>query len=266
MQSHERCSVVEVMGRNAGYLAMYVGLAVDATAVLVPEKPIDFEQDVVEKIRRARLNGFTHYMIVVAEGAGSAAEIATKIKEAIDLDPRVTVLGHIQRGGSPSSRDRETATRMGYQAVQCLLNGKANRVIATKDGRVVDIDMEEALASLSSRSNIHNIGWVDSNKVYDYFLASDLVVFPGTHSVLWEQACACGLPGIFRDWAGMHHVDVGGNAIFLQKDGVDAIECILSDLCDCPEKIADMKRVAQTKGIPIFPYSRISKRAICEDC
>ena len=91
MQSHERCSVVEVMGRNAGYLAMYVGLAVGATAVLVPEETIDFERDVIEKIRRARFNGFTHYMIVVAEGAGSAADIAAKIKEAIDLDPRVTV-------------------------------------------------------------------------------------------------------------------------------------------------------------------------------
>ena len=80
MQSHERCSVVEVMGRNAGYLAMYVGLAVGATAVLVPEEPIDFERDVIEKIRQARFNGFTHYMIVVAEGAGSAADIAAKIK------------------------------------------------------------------------------------------------------------------------------------------------------------------------------------------
>ena len=109
MQSHERCSVVEVMGRNAGYLAMYVGLAVGATAVLVPEEPIDFENDVIEKIRRARLNGFTHYMIVVAEGAGSASEIAARIKESIDLDPRVTVLGHIQRGGSPTGRDRVNA-------------------------------------------------------------------------------------------------------------------------------------------------------------
>ena len=80
MQSHERCSVVEVMGRNAGYLAMYVGLATGATAVLVPEEPIDFDRDVIENIRQARLNGFTHYMIVVAEGAGSAAAIAAKIK------------------------------------------------------------------------------------------------------------------------------------------------------------------------------------------
>ena len=101
------------MGRHAGYLAMYVGLAVGATAVLVPEKPLDFQQDVIEKIRRARLNGFTHYMIVVAEGVASAADIAQRIKDTIDLDPRVTVLGHIQRGGSPTGRDRVNATKMG---------------------------------------------------------------------------------------------------------------------------------------------------------
>ena len=145
MQSHERCSVVEVMGRNAGYLAMYVGLAVGATAVLVPEEPIDFEEDVIEKIRRARLNGFTHYMIVVAEGAGSAAEIATRIKNAIDLDPRVTVLGHIQRGGSPTGRDRVNATKMGYLAVELLLQGKTNRVVCTQNGSFTDVDIEEGL-------------------------------------------------------------------------------------------------------------------------
>ena len=146
MQSHERCSVVEVMGRNAGYLAMYVGLAVGATAVLVPEKPVDFERDVIEKIRRARFNGFTHYMIVVAEGAGSAAEIAKKIKDAIDLDPRVTVLGHIQRGGSPTGRDRVNATKMGYLAVELLLAGKTNKVICTNNGTFVDVDIEEGLS------------------------------------------------------------------------------------------------------------------------
>ena len=143
MQSHERCSVVEVMGRNAGYLAMYVGLAVGATAVLVPEEPIDFENDVIEKIRRARLNGFTHYMIVVAEGAGSASEIAARIKESIDLDPRVTVLGHIQRGGSPTGRDRVNATKMGYLAVELLLAGKTNRVVCTSEGSFTDVDIEE---------------------------------------------------------------------------------------------------------------------------
>ena len=146
MQSHERCSVVEVMGRNAGFLAMYVGLAVGATAVLVPENPVDFQRDVIEKIRQARFNGFTHYMIVVAEGAGSAADIASKIKDAIDLDPRVTVLGHIQRGGVPTGRDRVNATKMGYLAVQLLKAGKTNRIVCTNDGSFVDVDIEEGLA------------------------------------------------------------------------------------------------------------------------
>ena len=145
MQSHERCSVVEVMGRRAGYLAMYVGLAVGATAVLVPEKPFDFEQDVIEKIRRARFNGFTHYMIVVAEGASTANEVAAKIKEAIDLDPRVTILGHIQRGGVPTGRDRVNATKMGYLAVELLLAGKTNRIVCTREGGFTDVDIDEGL-------------------------------------------------------------------------------------------------------------------------
>ena len=146
MQSHERCSVVEVMGRNAGFLAMYVGLAVGATAILVPEEPIDFDKDVIEKIRAARFNGFTHYMIVVAEGAGSAADIAAKIKDALDLDPRVTVLGHIQRGGTPTGRDRVNATKMGFLAVELLLQGKSNRIVCTHDGSYTDVDIDEALA------------------------------------------------------------------------------------------------------------------------
>ena len=146
MQSHERCSVVEVMGRNAGYLAMYVGLAVGATAVLVPEKPIDFQQDVIEKLRNARLRGFTHYMIVVAEGAGQAHDIARQIKEAVDLDPRVTVLGHIQRGGSPTGRDRVNATKMGYLAVELLREGKNNRIVCTHGGVFTDVDIDEGLS------------------------------------------------------------------------------------------------------------------------
>ena len=145
MQSHERCSVVEVMGRHAGYLALYVGISVGATAVLIPERETDFDRDIVEKIRRARLSGTTHYMIVVAEGAGSAVEIGKRIHQEIGIDPRVTVLGHIQRGGSPSARDRETASRMGYEAVQALAQGQGNCVIATQDGRIVDLEMEQAL-------------------------------------------------------------------------------------------------------------------------
>ena len=154
MQSHERCSVVEVMGRNAGYLAMYEGLAVGATAVLVPEENIDFDKDVVEKIRQARFNGFTHYMIVVAEGAGSASEIAAKIKDALDLDPRVTVLGHIQRGGAPTGRDRVNATKMGFMAVELLRHGKTNRVVCTKDGCFTDVDVDDALSMKRSIQKI----------------------------------------------------------------------------------------------------------------
>lgn len=145
MQSHERCSVVEVMGRHAGYLALYVGIAVGATAVLIPEREVDFQRDIAEKIRRARLAGATHYMVVVAEGAGSAVDIGRFIHDEIGIDPRVTVLGHIQRGGSPTARDRETASRMGYEAVTALAAGKGNRIIAIQDGQLVDLDMEEAL-------------------------------------------------------------------------------------------------------------------------
>ena len=145
MQSHERCSVVEVMGRHAGYLALNVGLSIGATAVLVPERELDFDQDVVENIRRARLAGTTHYMVVVAEGAGSALEIGQRIHDEIGLDPRVTVLGHIQRGGAPTMQDRVTASRMGYTAVQAIIEGKGNCVVATKEGRLVIIEMEEAL-------------------------------------------------------------------------------------------------------------------------
>ena len=145
MQSHERCSVVEVMGRRAGHLALYVGISVGATAVLIPERDVDFDRDIVEKIRQARLAGTTHYMVVVAEGAGSAADIGKRIHDALGLDPRVTVLGHIQRGGSPTARDRETASRMGYMAVAALASSRGNCIIATQDGRIVDLDMEEAL-------------------------------------------------------------------------------------------------------------------------
>ncbi|MBP3209222.1 MAG: 6-phosphofructokinase [Oscillospiraceae bacterium] len=150
MQSHERCSVVEVMGRNAGFLALYVGIAVGATAVLVPEKPVDFQKDVVERIQDSRLAGNTHFMIVVAEGAGSAVDIGRKINESLGMEPRVTVLGHIQRGGSPNARDRETATRMGYYAVRAFAEGRGNCIIGTKEGSIVEIPIEEALAMKKS--------------------------------------------------------------------------------------------------------------------
>ena len=147
MRSHERCSVVEVMGRHAGHLAMSVGIACGATVVLTPEDAQDFEQDVVEPIRRARLAGRTHFMVIVAEGIEDGAYgVAQRIKKEMGLDPRVTILGHVQRGGTPTSRDRMVATYMGHKAVQLLAEGKQCRVVAMQGDSVVDYDIHEALA------------------------------------------------------------------------------------------------------------------------
>ena len=145
MQSHERCAVVEVMGRHAGYLALQVGVAVGATAVLVPEYPYDFNDHVAEKIRRARLSGKTNFIIVVAEGAVSAVKVGEQIRSELGLDPRVTILGHIQRGGAPTVKDRVMATRMGYEAVRLLAEGKTNRVICAEGEKIVDRDINRAL-------------------------------------------------------------------------------------------------------------------------
>lgn len=145
MQSHERCSVVEVMGRHAGFLALYVGLATGATSVLIPEREVNFEEDVVKRIQNARIAGSTNFTIIVAEGAGSAIDIGQRIHEALGLDPRVTVLGHIQRGGAPTGRDRETATRMGYHAVKAFAEGRSGSVICTQAGSITEIPIEEAL-------------------------------------------------------------------------------------------------------------------------
>ena len=145
MQSHERCSVVEVMGHNAGHLALNVGMGCGATTVLIPEKKIDLDRDVIEPIREARLVGRTHFMVIVAEGVGDTYEIAQRIKETTALDVRVTVLGHVQRGGAPTSRDRVAATYMGYNAVKLLLEGKTDRVVCVQNDDYVDYDITEAL-------------------------------------------------------------------------------------------------------------------------
>lgn len=147
MQSHERCSVVEVMGHRAGHLAVSVAIACGATVVLVPEKEVDFDNDVIEPIRQARLGGRTHFMVIVAEGVpGGAYHVAEQIKNATALDTRVTVLGHVQRGGSPSARDRMVATYMGHEAVKLLAEGKTCRVVAMQGEDIVDYDITEALA------------------------------------------------------------------------------------------------------------------------
>ena len=146
MQSHERCSVVEVMGRRAGHLALQVGCAVGATAICLPERQLDFDTEIVERMRIGRIKGRNHHIIIVAEGYGSAPEVADQIHEATGIDTRVTILGHIQRGGSPSAMDRVMATRMGYAAVRALMEGKTNRVVVSDNNIVTDIDIEEGLA------------------------------------------------------------------------------------------------------------------------
>jgi 6-phosphofructokinase 1 len=145
MQSHERCSVVEVMGHRAGHLALNVGISAGATVTLIPEMEVDFEKDVIDRIRSARLTGHTHFTVIVAEGAASANSVADKIKKSTGIDTRVTTLGHIQRGGSPLVRDRVTASRMGYRAVRLLADGVYNRIICMNGEKCVDYDIEEAL-------------------------------------------------------------------------------------------------------------------------
>ena len=146
MQSHERSSVVEDMGRRAGHLALQVGCAVGATAICLPERQLDFDTEIVERMRIGRIKGRNHHIIIVAEGYGSAQEVADQIHEATGIDTRVTILGHIQRGGSPSAMDRVMATRMGYAAVRALMEGKTNRVVVSDNNIVTDIDIEEGLA------------------------------------------------------------------------------------------------------------------------
>ncbi len=146
MKSHERCSVVEVMGRHAGHLALKVGMAVGATAVLVPERDIDFDQEIIERMRLGRIRGRNHHLIIVAEGYGSAQSVADRIQEATGIEARVTILGHIQRGGSPSCRDRQMGTQMGYEAVKALLEGRKGRVVVLENGAITDLDIEEGLS------------------------------------------------------------------------------------------------------------------------
>lgn len=143
-QSHDRCSVVEVMGRRAGYLALQSGIAVGATAILVPEVETKIE-DVIAKIKNTQKTGKKHFIVVVAEGVGGVDNIAKQIEDATGIESRATVLGHVQRGGNPTVRDRVMATEMGCAAVRLLSKGIGNRVIALKDGHIVDYDIYEAL-------------------------------------------------------------------------------------------------------------------------
>ena len=145
-ESHDRCSVVEVMGRRCGDLALEVGIAVGATVILVPEVPYDFQKDIIDRMQFTQKTGKKHFIIVVAEGVGGVTELAQKIEASTGIETRATVLGHVQRGGSPTLRDRVVASEMGYKAVKILESGRSNRVVVVRDGRVVDLDITEALA------------------------------------------------------------------------------------------------------------------------
>jgi 6-phosphofructokinase 1 len=147
MQSHERCSVVEVMGRYAGHLALSVGIATGATIIIIPENEYDFERDVAERIRAARLSGRNNFGVIVAEGSESSAfEISKRIHDETGIETRLTQLGHIQRGGGPHVRDRVVATNMGYLAVTLLAQGEDSKVVAMQGDSFVSIDIDEALS------------------------------------------------------------------------------------------------------------------------
>ncbi len=153
--SHERCSVIEVMGRHAGYIALNVGIATGAELILLPEVPWDIK-DVIRTILDGRNRGKRHYIVIVAEGAGSATEIAKQIEEATEIESRPTILGHLQRGGSPSLRDRTMASLMGIHAIECIQQKKLNRLIVYKHGEISDVDIEEGL-SMSKSINMEDV-------------------------------------------------------------------------------------------------------------
>jgi len=144
-QSHDRCSLVEVMGRRCGDIALQTGIACGATAILVPEIECDIERDVIARIYEQKDTGKKHFIIVVAEGVGGVEDLAKYIEKRTGIESRATILGHVQRGGSPSLRDRMMATTMGVAAVDLLEQGIGNRVIAYRDGKIVNYDITEAL-------------------------------------------------------------------------------------------------------------------------
>lgn len=144
-ESHDRCSVVEVMGHTAGYLALNAGIAVGATSILVPEMHYNIEEDVISRMFRTQKTGKKHFIIIVAEGIGGVVDMAELIEEKTGVESRATVLGHVQRGGSPTVRDRVMASQMGHYAVQLLMKDIGNRVVAYKKDAIVDYDIYEAL-------------------------------------------------------------------------------------------------------------------------
>lgn len=144
--SHERCSVIEVMGRSAGYIALWCGIANGAEDILLPERYDHNEEAIIEHIRQTRRIGKKHHIVINAEGIGDSNEMAKRIEAATGMETRAAILGHMQRGGSPTCKDRVYASVMGAYAVDCLCQGKSCRVVAYKDGHYVDYEIDEALA------------------------------------------------------------------------------------------------------------------------
>ena len=144
--SHERCSIIEVMGRHAGYIALWCGVANGAEDILIPEKYDYNEQALVDHIIENRRRGKKHHLIINAEGIGHSTSMAKRIEAATGIETRATILGYMQRGGAPTCKDRYYASIMGAYATDILLQGKSNRVVCYRDGRFVDLDIEEALA------------------------------------------------------------------------------------------------------------------------
>ena len=148
--SHERCSIVEVMGRGAGYIALWCGMATGAEDILIPESfdgnMPKLEQQIIEHLLRNRALGKTHHMIINAEGVGHSYGMAKRIEAATGIETRATILGHMQRGGSPTAKDRVYASMMGAYAVDLLCAGKSNRIVGYQNGKFMDIDMDEGLA------------------------------------------------------------------------------------------------------------------------
>lgn len=142
--SHQRCSIVEVMGRHAGYIALYCGLAAGAEAISIPEKPLKPEE-IIKIIIEAKNRGKSRFIVITAEGVGDSTKLAKAIEEQTGIETRATILGHIQRGGTPTALDRIVASMMGSKAVELLSEGIGNRVVAIKNNKVVDYDIEEAL-------------------------------------------------------------------------------------------------------------------------
>ncbi len=143
--SHERCSIVEVMGRDAGYIALWCGIINGAEDIFLPEKENITDEELIRRILENRKKGKKHNLIIVAEGVGGSAELAAKIEKVTGIATRATILGHLQRGGSPTAVDRMHASMMGARAVELLAEGKSNRVVAYRDGKYVDYDINEAL-------------------------------------------------------------------------------------------------------------------------